>query len=64
MIPLLAQSISLDSPFNIYSLFKKEKDNIRRRGGSIVALLSSTWQILSVLRWVATWDETVLFAGL
>jgi hypothetical protein len=29
MIPLSAQSISLDSPFNIYNLFKKEKDNIK-----------------------------------
>ncbi len=25
MIPLSAQSISLDSPFNIYNLFEKEK---------------------------------------
>jgi hypothetical protein len=29
MIPLSAQSISLDSPFNIYNLFKKEEDNIK-----------------------------------
>ncbi len=29
MIPLSAQSISLDSPFNIYNLFKKENDDIK-----------------------------------
>ncbi len=29
IIPLSAQSISLDSPFNIYNLFKKEKDDIK-----------------------------------
>jgi hypothetical protein len=28
MISLSAQSISLDSPFNIYNLFEKEKDDI------------------------------------
>jgi hypothetical protein len=41
MIPLSAQSISLDSPFNIYNLFKK-KDNIkgvhyRKNSGSWIA---------------------------
>jgi hypothetical protein len=29
MIPLSAQSISLDSPFNIYNLFEKGKDDIK-----------------------------------
>jgi hypothetical protein len=29
MIPLSAQSISLDGPFNIYNLFEKEKDDIK-----------------------------------
>ncbi len=29
MIPLSAQSISLDSPFNIYNLFEKENDDIK-----------------------------------
>ena len=29
MIPLSTQSISLDSPFNIYNLFEKEKDDIK-----------------------------------
>jgi hypothetical protein len=29
MIPLSAQSISLDSPFHIYNLFEKEKDNTK-----------------------------------
>jgi hypothetical protein len=29
MIPLYAQSISLDIPFNIYNLFEKEKDDIK-----------------------------------
>jgi hypothetical protein len=50
---------------------------LSRRGGSMVAhltanqkfwdriqLLPSTQQTLSVLRWVATWDDTVLCAGL
>jgi hypothetical protein len=29
MIPLSAQSISLDSPFNIYNLFTKEKTTLK-----------------------------------
>ncbi len=29
MIPLSAQSILLDSPFNIYNLFKKEKMTLK-----------------------------------
>ncbi len=29
-----------------------------------IQLLPSTWQTLSVLRWVATWDDTVPCAGL
>jgi hypothetical protein len=29
MIPLSAQSISLDSPFNIYNLFEKEKTTLK-----------------------------------
>jgi hypothetical protein len=29
MIPLSAQSISLDSPFNIYNLFEKEKMTLK-----------------------------------
>ncbi len=29
IIPLSAQSISLDSPFNIYNLFKKEKTTLK-----------------------------------
>ncbi len=29
MIPLSAQSISLDSPFNFYSLFEKEKMTLK-----------------------------------
>jgi hypothetical protein len=31
MIPLSAQSISLDSPFNIYNLFEKEKTTLKVR---------------------------------
>jgi hypothetical protein len=59
-------------------LFEEERWlNLRRRGGSMVAhltpnqlswvqiqLLPSTRQTLSVLRWVATWDDTVPCAGL
>jgi hypothetical protein len=29
MIPLSAESISLDSPFNIYNLFEKEKTTLK-----------------------------------
>jgi hypothetical protein len=29
MIPLSVQSISLDSPFNIYNLFEKEKTTLK-----------------------------------
>jgi hypothetical protein len=29
MIPISAQSISLDSPFIIYNLFEKEKDDFK-----------------------------------
>jgi hypothetical protein len=29
IIPLSAQSISVDSPFNIYNLFKKEKTTLK-----------------------------------
>jgi hypothetical protein len=29
MIPLSAQSISLDSPFNIYNFFEKEKTTLK-----------------------------------
>ncbi len=29
MIPLSAQSISLESPFNIYNLFEKEKTTLK-----------------------------------
>ncbi len=29
MIPLSAQSILLDTPFNIYNLFKKEKTTLK-----------------------------------
>ncbi len=29
MIPLSAQSISLESPFNIYNFFRERKDNIK-----------------------------------
>jgi chloramphenicol O-acetyltransferase len=29
MTPLSAQSISLDSPFNIYNLFEKEKTTLK-----------------------------------
>jgi hypothetical protein len=59
------------------SIRKRGGSMARRRGGSMVAhltanqkswvriqLLPSTRHTLSVLRWVATWDDTVPFAGL
>ncbi len=41
MIPLSAQSISLDSPFNVYNLFEKEKTTlkVKNSGSGLVAAL-------------------------
>jgi hypothetical protein len=45
MIPLSAQSISLDSPFNIYNLFKKEKDDIKGHyGKNSGSRIADWWQ--------------------